>query len=122
MTFQFSNTQQPPNTNFPAFSFKTNKTKEPSDSAHGLQSLPTNKDAHDQKEQKENCGRERLKRHREEVAGCVTIPDSWGKEELLKDWMDYSSFDTLLIPNGIRSAREALRRQATSHQRLRIRC
>ncbi|KAL5578656.1 hypothetical protein UlMin_011098 [Ulmus minor] len=99
MTFQFSNTKQPPNTNFPAFSFKTNKTKEPSDSAHGLQSSPTNKDAHDgldrdQKEQKENCGREILKRHKEEVADCVTIPHSWGKEELLKDWMDYSSFDT----------------------------
>ncbi|XP_022731696.1 uncharacterized protein LOC111286143 [Durio zibethinus] len=71
--------------------------------------------------QKES-GRERLKRHREEVAGRVTIPDKWGKEELLKDWIDYSSFDSLLAPNGLASARKALmaERRRTSTQPLRI--
>ncbi|XP_030458420.1 protein BIC2-like [Syzygium oleosum] len=71
-------------------------------------------------------GRERLKRHRDEVAGRVLIPDSWGQESFLKDWMDYSAFDALLAPKGIASAREALmaegprQRATTSHQRLRI--
>nr|TKR85842.1 hypothetical protein D5086_0000244630 [Populus alba] len=67
-------------------------------------------------------GRERLKRHREEVSGKVMIPDTWGQENLLTDWIDYSSFDKLLAPKGITSAREALvaegRRARTSHQRL----
>lgn len=70
-----------------------------------------------------DTGRERLKRHREEMCGRVMIPDSWGQENLLKDWIDYSSFDKLLAPNGLASAREALvaegRRRPTS-QRLRI--
>jgi hypothetical protein len=34
--------------------------------------------------------RERLKRHSVEVAGRVWIPDIWGQEELLKDWIDCS--------------------------------
>ena len=64
-----------------------------------------------------NSGRERLKRHREEVAGRVLVPEKWGKEELMKDWIDYSSFDKLLIPNGIRSAREALTLEAAGRHR-----
>ncbi|XVF69179.1 hypothetical protein PTKIN_Ptkin11bG0059700 [Pterospermum kingtungense] len=69
-----------------------------------------------------DAGRERLKRHREEVAGRVMIPDKWGKEELLKDWIDYSSFDSLLAPNGLASARKALMAEGrrTGSQRLRI--
>nr|XP_011459330.1 PREDICTED: uncharacterized protein LOC105349931 [Fragaria vesca subsp. vesca] len=67
----------------------------------------------------ECSGRERLKRHQEEVAGHVTIPDSWGQEELLKDWIDYSPFDALLVPTGLSSAREALamegRRRASNN-------
>ncbi|KAJ4846750.1 hypothetical protein Tsubulata_010235 [Turnera subulata] len=70
------------------------------------------------------AGRERLKRHREEVAGRVVIPDTWGQESSLHDWIDYSPFDKLLAPNGITSAREALiaegRGGPSSHQRLRI--
>ncbi|XP_048136799.1 protein BIC2-like [Rhodamnia argentea] len=70
-------------------------------------------------------GRERLKRHRGEVAGRVPIPDLWGQEIFLKDWMDYSAFDAFLAPKGVASAREVLmaegrRRQATSNQRLKI--
>ncbi|PRQ32274.1 hypothetical protein RchiOBHm_Chr5g0044531 [Rosa chinensis] len=58
-----------------------------------------------------SSGSERLKKHREEVAGHVTIPDSWGQEELLKEWIDYSPFDALLVPTGLSSAREALARE-----------
>ncbi|KAL4611705.1 hypothetical protein ACB092_08G144700 [Castanea dentata] len=67
-------------------------------------------------------GRERLKRHREEVAGRVLIPDTWGQEGLLKDWIDYSSFDNLLAPKGLMSARESLISQGGrgSSQRMRI--
>ncbi|KAK6247370.1 hypothetical protein QUC31_018935 [Theobroma cacao] len=69
-----------------------------------------------------DSGRERLKRHREEVAGRVLIPDKWGKEELLKDWIDYPSFDSLLAPNGLASARKALMMEGRRNgsQRLRI--
>ncbi|KAK8550791.1 hypothetical protein V6N13_119299 [Hibiscus sabdariffa] len=66
-----------------------------------------------------DSGRESLKRHREEVAGRVTVPDKWGKEELLRDWMDYSSFDSLLAPTGLASARKALMAEGrSSSQRL----
>ena len=37
--------------------------------------------------------RERLKRHRTEVAEQVWIPDMWGQEDFLKDWIDCTSFD-----------------------------
>jgi hypothetical protein len=36
------------------------------------------------------------------------IPDTWGQENLLKDWIDCSTFDELLAPKEISSAREAL--------------
>ncbi|CAK7329113.1 unnamed protein product [Dovyalis caffra] len=79
------------------------------------------------RESSSSTGRERLKRHREEVSGKVMIPEIWGQEKLLTDWIDYSPFDNLLAPNGITSAREALiaegRRacsSAASHQRLRV--
>ncbi|KAJ1379816.1 protein BIC1-like [Sesbania bispinosa] len=44
-------------------------------------------------EEAEDSGRERLKRHRIEVAGRVWIPEIWGQEELLKDWIDSRTFD-----------------------------
>lgn len=54
-------------------------------------------------------GRERLKRHRVEVAGHVWIPEIWGQEELLKDWIDCNAFDsTLMNNNKIMSAKSAL--------------
>ncbi|KAF9676375.1 hypothetical protein SADUNF_Sadunf09G0132100 [Salix dunnii] len=70
-----------------------------------------------------DCGRERLKRHIEEVAGRVMIPDTWGQENLLKDWIDCSTFDELLAPDGISSARESLvaeRRRGRSSPGFRI--
>ncbi|MCL7047911.1 hypothetical protein MKW94_030967 [Papaver nudicaule] len=56
-------------------------------------------------------GRERLKRHRNEVAGRVWIPELWGQEKLLKEWTDCSAFDNTLFPSGLMSARAALVRE-----------
>ncbi|CAN1277331.1 Protein BIC1 [Linum perenne] len=62
-------------------------------------------------DEEDSCVREKLKRHRTEVAGRVWIPEIWGQEELLKDWTDCSAFDAALGSNGIMSARDALVRQ-----------
>ncbi|KAJ8754717.1 hypothetical protein K2173_012106 [Erythroxylum novogranatense] len=73
-----------------------------------------------------DCGRERLKRHRIEMAGRVWIPDIWGQEELLKDWIDCSAFDSSLVPGGIMSARASLveegRRANSGALRIQYRC
>lgn len=53
--------------------------------------------------------RERLKRHRTQVAGQVWIPDMWGQEDLLKDWIDCTAFDSCLVNHqDITSARASL--------------
>uniref|UniRef100_A0A9I9CWF6 Protein BIC1 n=2 Tax=Cucumis melo TaxID=3656 RepID=A0A9I9CWF6_CUCME len=62
----------------------------------------------EEEKEEEEGGRERLKRHRREMAGRVWIPEIWGQEELLKDWIDCSAFDACLFPTGIGSARAAL--------------
>ncbi|KAF3773123.1 hypothetical protein EJ110_NYTH56092 [Nymphaea thermarum] len=71
-----------------------------------------------------NCGRERLQRHRNQVAGSVWIPDVWGKEEFLKDWTDCVAFDRSLVPSGLVSAKSALieecRRSAAGAKGVRI--
>ena len=56
----------------------------------------------------EESGRERLTRHQTEMAGRVCIPDAWGHESFLKDWVDCTAFDSSLVPNGVVSARRAL--------------
>nr|XP_010313363.1 protein BIC1-like [Solanum lycopersicum] len=56
-------------------------------------------------------GREKLKRHWREVGGRVFVPDRWGHEGSLREWMDCSSFDNILAPKGLKSAREALMSQ-----------
>ena len=63
--------------------------------------------------EEEDSGRERLNRHRVEVAGRVWIPDIWGQEELLKDWIDCTAFDATLVPSRISTAREALVQECT---------
>ncbi|KAJ8899585.1 hypothetical protein K2173_018559 [Erythroxylum novogranatense] len=72
------------------------------------------------------CGRERLKRHRIEVGGRVWIPEIWGQEELLKDFIDCSAFDSSLVHSGIMSARAALveegRRTNSRGLRIQYRC
>ncbi|XP_077239674.1 protein BIC1 [Tasmannia lanceolata] len=74
----------------------------------------------------EDSGREKLKRHRTNVAGRVWIPDMWGQEELLKDWIDCAAFDRSLVPTNIASAREALveecRRKNSGGIRIENRC
>lgn len=57
----------------------------------------------------EESTRERLKRHRTEMAGRVRIPDMWGQERLLKDWVDCAVFDRpLAATTGLLTARDAL--------------
>ncbi|KAL5212075.1 hypothetical protein ABZP36_022922 [Zizania latifolia] len=57
----------------------------------------------------EESARERLKRHRTEMAGRVRIPEMWGQERLLKDWVDCAVFDRpLAATRGLLNARDAL--------------
>ncbi|XP_020220176.1 protein BIC1 [Cajanus cajan] len=59
----------------------------------------------------EETGRERLKRLREEVMmEKVKIPEKWGQEQMLKDWMDITMFDAFFAPphSMIVTARDAL--------------
>lgn len=67
-----------------------------------------------------SCGRERLKRHWMEMAGRVWIPDIWGQEDLLKDWIDCSAFDSSLVASSIMSARESLVEEAQRASSTRI--
>ncbi|RLM73064.1 uncharacterized protein C2845_PM15G07560 [Panicum miliaceum] len=59
-------------------------------------------------DQEEMSTRERLKRHRREMAGRVWVPEMWGQEKLLKDWVDCAVFDRPLVPTGLLTARRAL--------------
>ncbi|MFS7964835.1 putative protein BIC [Helianthus anomalus] len=70
----------------------------------------------------EESGRERLKRHRVEMAGRVWIPDVWGQEDMLKDWIDCTVFDSSLGNNNIMSARTAMVQQARSTVKMKNRC
>ncbi|KAF0891901.1 hypothetical protein E2562_011293 [Oryza meyeriana var. granulata] len=56
----------------------------------------------------QESARERLKRHRREMAGRVWVPDMWGQEKLLKDWVDCAVFDRPLVPPDLLTARRAL--------------
>ncbi|KAK7335633.1 hypothetical protein VNO80_27575 [Phaseolus coccineus] len=58
----------------------------------------------------EETGREKLKRLREEVMmEKINIPEDWGQERKLKDWIDCTMFDAFLAPHSlIVSARDAL--------------
>ncbi|KAF8091562.1 hypothetical protein N665_0443s0020 [Sinapis alba] len=90
------------------------------------QALSVEKPKQNQEEERVDTGREKLKKHRRDVAGKVWIPEIWGQEELLKDWIDCSTFDTCLVPAGISSARAALveeaRRAASASGGLHNRC
>ncbi|CAI9297864.1 unnamed protein product [Lactuca saligna] len=70
----------------------------------------------------EECGRERLKRHRVEMSGRVWIPDIWGQEDLLKKWIDCTVFDSSLEKNSVMSAREALIQEGRSTLRIENSC
>ncbi|KAI3732879.1 hypothetical protein L1987_64090 [Smallanthus sonchifolius] len=70
----------------------------------------------------EESGRERLKKHRVEMAGRVWIPDIWGQEDLLKEWKDCTVFDSSLKNKSIMSARTALVQEARSTVRIENKC
>ncbi|KAF5802151.1 putative protein BIC [Helianthus annuus] len=70
----------------------------------------------------EESGRERLKRHRVEMSGRVWIPDIWGQEDLLKNYIDCTVFDSCLEKSSIMSAREALIQEGRSTMRIENRC
>ncbi|KQJ99726.1 protein BIC2 [Brachypodium distachyon] len=66
----------------------------------------------------EESARERLKRHRTEMAGRVRIPDMWGQERLLKDWVDCAVFDRpLAATRGLLTARDALVAERAAQRR-----
>ncbi|KAJ0973418.1 hypothetical protein J5N97_021377 [Dioscorea zingiberensis] len=74
-----------------------------------LECLVTDQESSQTKDQEDvDTGRERLKRHRIEMAGRVWIPEIWGQESFLKDWIDCAAFDTSLVPKGLVSARDSL--------------
>ncbi|KAL8496366.1 hypothetical protein ACS0TY_020179 [Phlomoides rotata] len=56
------------------------------------------------------------------VSSRVVIPERWGQEGLLKDWIDGSTFDAMLAPpKEAALAREALVAQARSpHPHLKL--
>ncbi|KAM3202082.1 hypothetical protein P3L10_029706 [Capsicum annuum] len=53
----------------------------------------------------------KLKRHWTKVGGRVYVPEKWEHEGSLREWMDCSSFDTILAPKGIELTRKALMSQ-----------
>uniref|UniRef100_J3LXL9 Uncharacterized protein n=2 Tax=Oryza brachyantha TaxID=4533 RepID=J3LXL9_ORYBR len=77
------------------------KVPVPLPAAKELQAAPED-DCH------QESARERLKRHRREMAGRVWVPDMWGQEKLLKDWVDCSVFNRPLVPPDLLTARRAL--------------
>nr|XP_004487496.1 protein BIC2 [Cicer arietinum] len=85
--------------------------------------LEHNNHENDSYKVEEITGREKLKRHREEVKGKIELPKNWEKEKMLKEWVDYTTFDASFAPHKlIVIARDALiedARKARS-QRLRI--
>lgn len=51
---------------------------------------------------------EKLKRNGVEVVGRVQVPEIWGQEDLLKDWIDCKAFDSMPGNKAVVSARAAL--------------
>lgn len=54
------------------------------------------------------CPRDRLQRHRLQVAGTVRIPDAWCGEARLHEWVSSRDVEDALQPPGLFSARAAL--------------
>ncbi|KAK7355444.1 hypothetical protein VNO80_14700 [Phaseolus coccineus] len=93
---------------------KSDKTSKPH---HNKVETALDNDTEGKTVEGEASNRERLKRHRVEVSGRVWIPEIWGQEDLLKDWIDCTAFDASLVPSRIVMARTALveeGRRATS--------
>ncbi|KAK3142688.1 hypothetical protein QOZ80_4BG0349980 [Eleusine coracana subsp. coracana] len=73
--------------------------------------------APDEDDHHQESTRERLKRHRQEVAGRVWVPEKWGQEKLLKDWVDCAVFDRPLVAAGLLTARRALVAESCTRRR-----
>ncbi|KAI5067692.1 hypothetical protein GOP47_0018220 [Adiantum capillus-veneris] len=54
------------------------------------------------------CPRDRLQRHRLQVAGSARIPDAWCGEARLREWVSSCEVEDALQPPGLFSARAAL--------------
>lgn len=65
-------------------------------------------------------GREKLKRHRVDVAGRVWVPDMWGQEDFLKDWTDCAAADASLVNSSIVLARDSLMEEGRRANSLRL--
>lgn len=56
----------------------------------------------------EDCGVARLRKHRKQMAGRVSVPETWGKESMLKDWTGSAVIERPLVLEGLSMARRAL--------------
>ncbi|KAH7421318.1 hypothetical protein KP509_13G050600 [Ceratopteris richardii] len=54
------------------------------------------------------CGRKRLQLHRLQVSGKVVIPESWGREKFLQEWVAFGAVEDALRPAGLMAARAEL--------------
>ncbi|KAI5070803.1 hypothetical protein GOP47_0015146, partial [Adiantum capillus-veneris] len=54
------------------------------------------------------CGRARLQHHWVQVGGKVMIPDNWGLERHLQEWVSFGLLEDAYRPAGLMSARSAL--------------
>ncbi|KAL8526354.1 hypothetical protein ACS0TY_015536 [Phlomoides rotata] len=139
--------QNPTDSNKTTHSPESENPPEPNTTASDVESIETlptivrscpaepNKRKEEKKEEEETvapksdgtvegaAGREKLKRHRVDVAGRVWVPDMWDQEVFLKDWADCASFDASLVNSSIVLARDSLMvegRRANSSRLLRI--
>lgn len=63
----------------------------------------------DQAKPESVLGAERMKKHWKEVSvRGVVIPETWGKEDFLKDWTQSTIFDALIARKRVDAARQAL--------------
>ncbi|EPS58384.1 hypothetical protein M569_16431, partial [Genlisea aurea] len=53
-------------------------------------------------------GLEKLEMHRSAVAGRISVPDAWGQEEFLKDWIDCTVFDAPIVSSRVSTAKALL--------------
>lgn len=103
-------------------STKPNKTREEEEEKEkGMCAVTVPPKSNGTVEESSSIGRERLKRHRVEVAGRVWIPDMWGQEDFLKDWIDCAAFDASLVNSSIMLARDSLVEEARRANSTRLR-
>lgn len=60
--------------------------------------------------------RERLNFYRSGVPCVAGIPDAWGGERNLREWVDWSTVNSALQPEGLADARMAMMKNRTKRQ------